>query len=89
MYLAEHVIAGKKRFFIRESICKQGTFVSRDLVELGYCPEDYIRYPGGNAFYFDETIENRILAVNPDAPLEDLETIFWPFVRQNTKAALF
>lgn len=88
MYLAEQMLAGKKRYFIRESIRKDGAFVSRDIVDLGFHPEKYVRYPGGNAYYFDETIEDNILAINPDAVLEDLDTIFWPFVRPDIKRAV-
>ncbi|MGE5855894.1 MAG: J domain-containing protein, partial [Syntrophaceae bacterium] len=79
---------------IRESYRDQNGYRYRDLFELGPEPEAYIVYPGGNAFYMDEVVEDNIRfsrgsqdcfgevgCRGNDPGVEDLEGIFWPFLR--------
>ena len=56
MYLARTQITGSANYVIRETYQEGDLFLSRDLFELGSDPSQYIIYPGGNAFYFDETL---------------------------------
>jgi hypothetical protein len=67
-------------YFIRESYREGDQFLSRELIDLGTDPAAYIIYPGGNAFYIDPAIEERLDAL--DVTLQDniLEDIFWRFL---------
>ncbi|MDY6851393.1 MAG: hypothetical protein SV487_04855, partial [Thermodesulfobacteriota bacterium] len=59
MYLATKRINGRNRFILRESYPDGGRVLSRDLFDLGGDPTDFIVYPGGNSFYFqDKLVEN-------------------------------
>ena len=60
MYLARKSTNGMIRYFIRESYRDGDHFLSRDLFDLGTDPAKYIIYPGGNAFYIDPVIEDRL-----------------------------
>jgi hypothetical protein len=62
--------------------------LSRDLFDLGTDPAEYIIYPGGNAFYIDPVIEDRLDAA--DVALQDntLEDIFWRFLDPRIQRAL-
>ena len=80
MYLARKNINGMTQYFIRESYRDGDQFLSRDLIDLGTDPGGHIIYPGGNAFYIDPWIEERLDAL--DVTLQDniLEDIFWRFL---------
>ena len=80
MYLAQRCINGQTRYFIRESYPHEDYFLSRDLIELGPDPGRYIVYPGGNSFYIDEIIENKIIDLGREADPAQLENIFWRFL---------
>jgi len=60
LYLAQKKINGMAHYFIRESYSHGEYFLSRDLIDLGPDPARFIIYPGGNSFYIDEIIEDRI-----------------------------
>jgi len=60
LYLAFEKINGKTRYFIRESYRQADHFLSRDLLDLGADPASYIVYPGGNSFYIDQDVEDRL-----------------------------
>jgi len=88
VYLAHKNIKGVAHYSIRESYRDGGHFLSRELVDLGAHPEEYIIYPGGNAFYIDPMIEDQLdqLGVIPQA--NDLEDIFWRFLDPTVQRAL-
>jgi hypothetical protein len=88
MYLASKRINGQIRYFIRESFRQAEYFLSRDLVDLGPDPSRYIVYPGGNSFYIDEVIEDRLTDLGIDAAPDELEDIFWRFVRPEIRRIL-
>ena len=89
MYLASTTTAGGKlHFTIRESYLGEGVYRHRDLCDLGPTPGRFIVYPGGNAFYVDEAVEDAIRAHGTETSQEDLETIFWPFVRPDIRYKL-
>jgi len=81
MYLARRTISGKPRYFIAESYRKGRQVASRDLVDLGPDPEDFIVYPGGNAYYIHEVISEKLLDRGIDPDLDELDSIFMPFIR--------
>ena len=85
MYLACKTINGIPHFFIRESYYDDTCFRSRNLVELGPDPGRYIIYPGGNAYFFDETIEDQLEKLGVTNVSDQLEDIFWPFLDPRIK----
>ena len=88
MYLACKILNGQNHYFIRESFQQAGIFQSRELIDLGPDPACYIVYPGGNAFYIDGVIEDRLIELGAEADLDELEDIFWRFVRPDIRRVL-
>lgn len=88
MYLALKTIKGKTRYYIRESYKDGDCLRSRDLFDLGTDPAGYIIYPGGNAFYIDETVDDRLRTLSQDYSVDDLDDIFWRFLKPEIRAAL-
>ena len=88
MYLAFEKINGKTRYFIRESYRQEGHYLSRDLLDLGADPGSYIVYPGGNSFYVDQVVEDRLSDMGTKADPDILEDIFWPFVHPEIRRVL-
>jgi hypothetical protein len=88
LYLARHIRRGKPHFSIRQSYRDKQIYLSRELFDLGPNPTRHIVYPGGNAFYIDEAVTDRLdaLGVCPDD--DALEDIFWPFVKPEIRRAL-
>ena len=73
MYLASKKINGQLHYLIRESYQKEDVLLSRDLMELGTDPTQFIIYPGGNAFYIAEVIEDRLLELGAGEKLDELK----------------
>jgi len=90
MYLARVSYKGGIRFIIRESFFPEGgsDYLSRDLFDLGSDPRRYIHYPGGNAFYLDESIEETLRAQGLSPPDDELEELLWRFVSPDIRAKL-
>ena len=88
MYLARHHTGGQTRYTIRESYSDGECLTSRDLVDLGNNPGEYIVYPGGNAFYIHEEVYERLLDRDTDPDEESLERIFWPFIRPEIRQVI-
>ncbi|MGB3649195.1 MAG: J domain-containing protein [Desulfobulbales bacterium] len=87
MYLAEQTIQGRKNYSIRDSLYNPDTdcWQSRDLFDLGRTPWDYIVYPGGNAFYIQESICEQLAAQGIEHDICDLEELFWRFIRKEIR----
>ena len=88
MYLARKRINGIIRYFIRESYQDGDHFLSRELFDLGTDPAQYIIYPGGNAFYIDPVVEDRLDALGVASQGNNLEDIFWRFLDPRIQRAL-
>jgi hypothetical protein len=88
VYLARKNIKGVTHYYIRESYLDGDIFLSRDLIDLGTDPAEYIIYPGGNAFYIDAAVEDHLdkLGVTPHGT--DLEDMFWQFLDPDIQHAL-
>jgi hypothetical protein len=88
MYLAQSRIRGKRHYFIRESYKDGDRLRSRELFALGSDPTRYVIYPGGNAFYIDELVEEALssLGVNPTA--DEMEDVFWPFIKPEIRRVI-
>lgn len=88
MYLAVKHLTGKPAYVIRESYHCEDHYRSRDLFDLGADPTKYIVYPGGNAFFIDEMVEERLTENGARLDGDELETIFWPFLKPEIQRAL-
>lgn len=88
MYLARHFIRGKPNYSIRQSYQDNENYLSRELFDLGSNPANYIVYPGGNAFYIDEVVTDRLDALGACPEDDVLEDIFWPFLKPEIRRAL-
>jgi hypothetical protein len=88
MYLAQRKISGKVHFFISQSIGSDGAMQSQDLFDLGPDPGRHIVYPGGNAFYIDPKVDEVLESSGIEVDTEELEDLFWPFVRPDIRRAL-
>jgi len=88
MYLARKTIKGSVRYFIRETYHNGKHLLSRDLFDLGTNPASYIIYPGGNAYYIDEVVEERIRLLGSEPGADDLDNIFWSFLNPDIRRVL-
>lgn len=88
MYLASKKISGQTHYLIRESYQQEDLFLSRDLIDLGTDPACHIIYPGGNAFYINEVIEDQLIELGAGNDLDELEDIFWRFVHPEIRRVL-
>ena len=87
MYLAEYSIKGRKKYIIRDSQFNPdiNCWQCRDLFDLGRRPGDYIRYPGGNAFYIDENGCAQLDAEGVEYDVGELEELFWRFIKKEIR----
>lgn len=60
-------------------------FRSRELFVLGANPARYVIYPGGNAFYIDEVVEDRLASLGVEPTSDEIEDVFWPFIRPDIR----
>jgi hypothetical protein len=88
MYLAAIPEKQWTRFVIRESYWDRGCYRSRDLVDLGGDPTEYIVYPGGRAYYVDPDLEERIVDQGGAFDADELENLLWPFVDEDVRYAV-
>jgi len=88
LYLAQRKINGQTHYFIRESYLHNHRFLSRNLFDLGTDPARYIVYPGGNAFYINESVVERLNDLNVYLDNDALEDIFWRFIDPDIKRSL-
>lgn len=80
MYLARKYIKGRCHYFIRESFRDKNCLRSRDLFALGTDPTRWIQYPGGNAYYIDEAVEDALSEQGLSPSGDELDDIFWLFI---------
>ena len=97
MYMAKVNTSGRMRYCLRYSYKTQLGYFSRDLFDLGEDPTHYLVYPGGNAFYVDEQVEEALIEAvsrykdHGSTSVMDsnaLEALFWPFVRPDIRRAV-
>lgn len=88
MYIAVHRVAGRHKYTIRESCRIDGRMTCRDLFDLGSDPSAFIQYSGTNAFYFNETLEDSLISQVSDYDADELEDIFWPWLRPDVRYAV-
>ncbi|MGE0087662.1 MAG: J domain-containing protein [Desulfococcaceae bacterium] len=88
MYLARKKTGRQVHYCIRESYAAGDQMLCRDLFDLGGNPAEYIIYPGGNAYYIDDLVEENLQSQGARPCGDDLDNIFWPFVRHDIRRAL-
>ena len=88
MYLARVDRDRSVNYLLRESFWQDGAFRSRDVFDLGADPEHFIVYPGGNAFYFSEDLDDALSEAGYSPPFDELEDLFWPFLKPDIRRAL-
>jgi hypothetical protein len=71
-----------------ESYRDGNRFRSRELFSLGTNPGRYVVYPGGNAFYVDEEVEDRLSSLGVEPNADEIEEVFWPFVKPDIRRAI-
>ncbi|MGD9275255.1 MAG: hypothetical protein PVI65_12860, partial [Desulfobacterales bacterium] len=86
--MARKHIKGRLHYFIRESYLHHGCLRSRDLFNLGTDPTRFIRYPGGNAYYIDEVVEESLAAFGSPSIGDQLDDIFWAFLDPDIRIKL-
>lgn len=88
MYLAQRKINGQTHYSIRESYLHKNQFLSRNLVDLGIDPAQYIVYPGGNSFYINESVEEQLIDMDVYLENDELEDIFWHFLDPDIRRSI-
>jgi hypothetical protein len=80
MYLAQKIIGRQAHYFIRETYQDGEYLKSRHLFSLGTDPSEYIIYPGGVGYYFDDVVENALRKHGLNPTQDDLDIIFYEFL---------
>jgi len=82
MYLARVKKNNRISYEIRQSVrdSRRRVLISRTLLHLGENPGAYIVYPGGNAFFIREDVEEALERQQVSYAYDELEQLFWSFV---------
>ncbi len=80
MYLKRCRRSGRVHHVICESYADGATFRHRELKDLGPEPGAWIEYPGGNAFYLREGLEEGLRKAGARFSDDDLESLFLPYL---------
>ncbi len=88
MYLANIHPNGRPHYVIRETYAEGEHLLCRDLFDLGPHPDRYIRYPGGNAFYVNESVETTVRANGAQPAIHEIEDLLWEFVDPQVRHAV-
>ena len=80
MYLARKRIGEKTHFLLRESFREGGRYLHRDLFDLGENPSEFIEYPGGNSFHFNDRLTAALRSRGINAGSLKLERVFLPWL---------
>jgi len=88
LYLARTQVSSRLRYVLRESVQKDGIYHHRDIFDLGFNPSEFIVYPGGNAYYIDEVLEERLDQLGVETQQDELDDLFWPYVKPRIRRAV-
>ena len=88
MYMAYKKEKRQRHYYIRQSVLKDGVYESRELMDLGTDPSNYLVYPGGRSFYIHDQVEEHLDELDITWDYEELEDIFWPFLRPDIRKSL-
>ena len=81
MYLKRNRLKNRGHYIISESYQEDGIWKHRALMDIGADPAEYIVYPGGNAFYFKESLEETLTSRATNFSYDELEALFVPFLK--------
>ena len=81
MYLAREFKNNESLYSLRESYPADGCLQSRELFQLGPDPGRFIRYPGGNAYYFDERLTDALADRGIADADRQLDVLLWDFLK--------
>ena len=87
MYLAKVKKNRQTIYILRESVRQGEQMVARDIFDLGSSPGAWIDYPGGNAWCLSPDLESKISNRVGTFNSEQLEDLFWSFVRPAIRRA--
>jgi hypothetical protein len=87
MYLAKIRKHRQTTYFLRKSILDETVSRFQDICSLGPRPGAWIDYPGGNAWHVCPELVRRITKQAGQFDSEELEDLFWPFVRSDIREA--
>ena len=87
MYLARIIKNRQTLFFLRESVLENDASGFREICSLGPLPGAWIDYPGGNAWHVSPELVTRISNQTTQFDPDELEDLFWPFVRADIRQA--
>ncbi len=85
MYLAKTIKHRQATYLLRESVLEDDASGFREICSLGPLPGAWIDYPGGNAWHVSPELVHRISKQATQFDSDELEDIFWPFVRQESR----
>ena len=80
MYLAQKQIKQQTHYYIRDTYQEGSQLKSRVVFDLGTDPAQYIIYPGGKGYYFDEVVEETLRERGANPTQDELDQIFWDFI---------
>lgn len=75
-------------FMLRESFLEGDQWRHRDLIDVGSDPSSCIVYPGGNGFYFEPLLHERLDGIGAVYDEEQLEDAFFPFLAPHIQRLL-
>ena len=81
MYLASQRKGAAIQYYLRESYSQGERTAYRELFDLGNNPANFIVYPGGNSFYFDQDLVDTLQKKGVTETDRKLEEIFMPFLK--------
>ena len=88
MYLARRFVNNHLAYSLCESYRQGDLLCNRVLMDLGANPGRFIIYPGGNSFYIDQEVEERLHDLNVEVDQDILEELFMPFVDPGIRAKI-
>ncbi len=88
MYIAQIKNKTGITYILRESIVSGKEIRSSDIFDLGPSPGAWINYPGGNSWYFDQVMEERVSRSCENFDADEMEALFWPWVRRDIRQAV-
>ena len=89
MYLAIERGPEGTRFFLRQSVQKAGgSWISKDLFDLGRDPEEFIEYIDERVFLISSKVLDALYEKGVEYEYEELEEIFWPFIDPDIKQTI-
>lgn len=80
MYLSRKFIDNQLQYVLCASYDNGTCLTNRDLVHLGARPGKFIKYGGGSSFYIDDRLFEQLQEQGINAPYEEVEQFFLPFL---------